>query len=302
MYIDILREPNSERSIIFHNFEAALSFVTRMGLLQTEKSCVSCGRRMNLNVTTNIKSQRSFRCSNHSCNKRISIFSGLNVSFSNMSLEILFLAVYKFLENVEEINAIRNLNVSKNCYFKIKSILRKYIYNEYINKSIVKLGENGNPIQVDETAIARGKLLECPSVLSDDTSGITWLVGFIEENTNRFYYEIVENRSAETMKNLFKKYVGLNSVVKIDGHRSYPSAVACISGVHIVVNHSNGFKNEEGFHTNLIENFWSKLKYEIGKRKGVKRSYLGFFLAEFWWRQCNLPSKSVEELQQEFVK
>jgi hypothetical protein len=65
------------------------------------------------------------------------------------------------------------------------------------------------------------------------------------------------------MENLFKKYVNEGTTVKTDGHLSYPKAVKSINGKHIVVNHSTGFKNDEGFHTNLIENFWSILKYEI---------------------------------------
>jgi hypothetical protein len=41
--------------------------------------------------------------------------------------------------------------------------------------------------------------------------------------------------------------------VKTDGHRSYPYAVAGINGNYIVVNHEIGFKNADGYHTNLIK-------------------------------------------------
>jgi hypothetical protein len=69
-------------------------------------------------------------------------------------------------------------------------------------------------------------------------------------------------------------------VVHTDRHLSYPSAVRAINGVHIIVNHSSGFTNSEGFHKNEIENLWSLLKFEIGKRKGVNRSFF-VFLKEF---------------------
>lgn len=98
------------------------------------------------------------------------------------------------------------------------------------------------------------------------------------------------------MSNFLRKYVCETATVKTDGHKSYPIAVASIKGKHIIVNHSNGFKNQEGFHTNLIKNFWSRLKFEIGKHKGVKRSHLKVFLAEFSWRY-DLRLKTPEEIR-----
>jgi hypothetical protein len=39
---------------------------------------------------------------------------------------------------------------------------------------------------------------------------------------------------------------------------------------HIVVNHSIGFTNEEGCYTNYIEIFWSVMKSEMIKQRGIK--------------------------------
>jgi hypothetical protein len=41
--------------------------------------------------------------------------------------------------------------------------------------------------------------------------------------------------------------------VKTDGHHSYPYVVAGMNGNHIVVDHEIGFKNADGYHTNLIK-------------------------------------------------
>ena len=42
-----------------------------------------------------------------------------------------------------------------------------------------------------------------------------------------------------------------------------------------------GFVNEEGEHTNTIENLWSHLKSEIRKGRGVARANIDDFLIDF---------------------
>jgi hypothetical protein len=89
--------------------------------------------------------------------------------------------VYKFIENKFENDVIRNLNISKNCYNSIKKQIRSFIIKKFDEKEIIKLGVEGKAVQVDETAICRGVLFNCLSQLPDDTKGITWFVGIIEE-------------------------------------------------------------------------------------------------------------------------
>jgi hypothetical protein len=50
---------------------------------------------------------------------------------------------------------------------------------------------------------------------------------------------------------------------------------------HEVVNHSIGFINEDGAHTNQIENLWSHLKQEYRARGGVNHTRIELFLNEF---------------------
>ncbi|KAI5150406.1 hypothetical protein ENBRE01_1480 [Enteropsectra breve] len=99
--------------------------------------------------------------------------------------------------------------------------------------------------------------------MDDDFPGITWLVAIIEKETGRFKFETVPDRKQETFENLFARYINRGTTVITDGHASYPGAVRSIDGIHIVVNHSIGFRNSEGYHTNNIENLWSLIKYEI---------------------------------------
>lgn len=64
----------------------------------------------------------------------------------------------------------------------------------------------------------------------------------IEEQSGKIKVEIVPNRAANTISELFKRHYAPDLTIITDGHKSYPSAVS-----HIIVNHSIGFKNLMGF-------------------------------------------------------
>ena len=185
-------------------------------------------------------------------------------------------AVYKWIENSGEKNVLRNINIAKRSYQLIKQHIYRFLIENFESNLSVKLGGQNKTVQIDETAICHCSLVDCPSRLDDDTPGLTWLVGIIESDSRRIKFEIVDNRSLPVMMSLLERHVLPFTTVISDVHRSYPRAVANINGAHIIVNHSVGFKNAEGFHTNNIENLWSLLKYKIKKRRGVLKSNLVF--------------------------
>ncbi|KAG0434807.1 hypothetical protein DMUE_5018 [Dictyocoela muelleri] len=99
---------------------------------------------------------------------------------------------------------------------------------------------------------------------------------------------------------LFDRYIEKVSIIITDNHASYPGAVLNNQFSHLIVNHSQGFKNIEGFHTNNIENLWSLLKYERAKRRGVLKSSLEDFLLEFKFRYKYLRKNYTQEIFEAF--
>lgn len=83
---------------------------------------------------------------------------------------------------------------------------------------------------------------------------------------------------------------------------SYPSAVCSFGSVHEVVNHNLGFVNENGAHTNQIENLWSHLKQEYRARGGINHNRILLFLKEFSWKKKNLINNIKTTLWLGFVK
>jgi hypothetical protein len=68
------------------------------------------------------------------------------------------------------------------------------------------------------------------------------------------------------------------SILVSDGYQSYVLAARELGLTHLIVNHSNGFVNAEGDHTNSIENLWSHLKSNLKTKHGVLRSEMNNFL------------------------
>ena len=58
---------------------------------------------------------------------------------------------------------------------------------------------------------------------------------------------------------MFDERVVPGFIIVIDGYPSYPRAVTEFESCHGVVNHSVGFVNAQGAHTNQIEKPWSNL-------------------------------------------
>lgn len=89
------------------------------------------------------------------------------------------------------------------------------------------------------------------------------------------------------MRRVIEKYLEKGSIVVTDGYSSYPSAIKELGYKHHLINHTVGFVNEDGFHTNNIENLLIRLKYEYRSRGGINECKFSLFLSEFIWKKKN---------------
>ncbi|KAG0422569.1 hypothetical protein DMUE_6200, partial [Dictyocoela muelleri] len=96
--------------------------------------------------------------------------------------------------------------------------------------------------------------------------------------------------------------IRVGSVLYSDGHPSYPAVASNLGLEHKVVNHSEGFVNDEGNHTNDIEAFWSHLKASMRKENGVKRENVDNWLAEYEFKRRYLVNSTCEEFEAYFIE
>ena len=143
---------------------------------------------------------------------------------------------------------------------------------------MVKIGGEGIGVQFDETAICNGELIPNPSSTLDNKPYIQWLVGGVEEgNCRNFVLKLVPNRKVPTILDVFEEHVVPGSIIVTDGYPSYPRAVTEFGSCHEVVNHSVGFVNAQGAHTNQIESLCHILSMPIENVEVLIKGELIFF-------------------------
>ena len=97
----------------------------------------------------------------------------------------------------------------------------------------------------------------------------------------------VEDRSAETIREIVRSHVRPGSIVHTDGWRGYVGIDVACSVVHRTVNHQEGFIDlETGVHTNVVEGTNNALKRRVPVRSRVKEGIVEH-LSEFIWRRQN---------------
>ncbi|WUR04296.1 DDE-TNP-IS1595 domain-containing protein [Vairimorpha necatrix] len=223
------------------------------------------------------KERLVYRCMRQQCRAKNSFLPGIKLSF-----EFFLFVVFLVLCN-SNYRLIKCLTcVSNDTILKIKLKLREYIRKKL--ETDCKIGGSG--VQVDETVLCRRGTIRVPSRADDGIKDTVWILGLIEAvDRKKFCIVQVPDRKINTLTKIIEDIVLPGSVLISDGHPSYPGVAANLKLKHIIVNHSIGFTNEEGFHTNNIENFGSGMKSEMTKQHGVKRVNIESWLEEFTFRK-----------------
>lgn len=141
------------------------------------------------------------------------------------------------------------------------------------------IGGPGQIVQIDEALIGRRKYNR-----GRVTRG-TWVLGMISDDGN-VRFEIVHNRTAQTLEAVIKRNVARGSTVHTDEWRSYRGLTA-LGYVHATVNHSERFVSPDGVHTQRIEAQWRQIRRRFSKG-GIKHKNIQSYLCEYVWRRSML--------------
>lgn len=290
------------RSNIFTAPKIAIEWMLELNLITKEIECSKCLQKMILEADASYMNSFRFRCCyEEGCGRSVAVLS--NTLFKNPKICIndYLLIIFLFVERNFAFNISRNSRTSASTVYRVKKNIYELLTKEN-KKNSKKIGGFEETIQADETVIVKGKFIKSPSETYDVLVNSTWLVGCIDIKTKEIRISIVPNRSAPEMIKFFKKYIHKETTCLTDGHKSYPKAVKAISGDHKVVNHEEGFKNNAGETTNMIEGVWSQLKSEISYRKGIKASAIPDFLEEFKWRRRCALTKNMKKVEDYFIE
>jgi transposase-like protein len=114
-----------------------------------------------------------------------------------------------------------------------------------------------------------------------------WIVGGVERTPSRRMFLVkVENRNAQTMRDIISRYVNEGSIIQTDMWRGYNGVGEIGDYQHRTVNHSIHFRDPEtGVHTNSIEGTWNGLKMKVPIRNRTQEKVEGHLLEFIWRRQ-----------------
>jgi transposase-like protein len=104
-------------------------------------------------------------------------------------------------------------------------------------------------------------------------------------SAGKFFAVAVEDRTRDTLEPIIQKHVASGSTIHSDKWPSYNhlDEMRGLNYVHNVVNHSEGFKAEDGTHTNTIESVWyAKLKRHIPPQAYNMQAIPGWLSKMMW--------------------
>jgi hypothetical protein len=157
----------------------------------------------------------------------------------------------------------------------------KEVCIRHFEKHPIKVGGNGNRVEVDECCIAKrknnvGRFVEQ-----------RWILGGVDLSTKECFFEPIDCRNAIHVISALKRYVLPNTVLVSDCWRGYRTAdLQELHVAHMTVNHSRHFVDPQtGATTNHIESRWQKLRMLSSVRFGLHSSNLRAVIAEHLWKQ-----------------
>ena len=97
----------------------------------------------------------------------------------------------------------------------------------------------------------------------------------VERGSKKAFIVPVENRNANTMRNIIIDNVHQGSTIVTDEWRAYGAALRNLTEfTHVTVNHSFNFVDpyDPSIHTQSIESFWSHCKKELHRKNGINKT------------------------------
>jgi transposase-like protein len=242
-----------------------------------------------------LKAQKRWQC--RDCGKQYSV--KLNTIFEDSALSLdKWLTAMWMLANCK--NGISSYEIARSIGVTQKSawFLLHRIREAMKNKSVLKLGSTGGPVEVDETFVG-GKIRNMhrkhvrekykgQSVQA--TNAKTAVMGMPDRETRQVRTKVIPNVRREVLQNeILKNVVGTGTVYTDSAVGYYGLDVHKF--VHETVNHLEEYVRGE-VHTNGIENFWSLLKRSLnGTYVAVEPFHLERYADEQAFRFNNRSTK-----------
>lgn len=254
-------------------------------------TCPHCdGKRVSY-----LSSRRIWKCMKKECHKQFSVKTGSVFEDSPIPLDKWMIAVWMVVNcknGISSYELARDLKVTqKSAWFMLHRI-RLALKDGFD----VKLGgENGGPVEVDETYIGgkpknRHRTEQLKRKLGLKASDKAAVFGMLDREMRRVRAKVIPNVKRETLQAEILNAIERKSVVYTDRFTAYDN-LAESDFVHDAVNHVQEYVRGK-VHTQGIENFWSLLKRGLnGTYVAVEPFHLDAYVDEQAFRYNNRATK-----------
>ncbi|GBO15184.1 hypothetical protein AVEN_38646-1 [Araneus ventricosus] len=259
-----------------------IDFCMKMDLIAKEYVCPACNEKMELSECSTLEDGFIWCCRKYGQNAhhiKRSVRKGSWFECSHLSMPEVLIFTYLFVKKTSNEWIVDELIVSELTVLDWKSFCREVCIDMIIRGS-KKLGGVGHVVEIDESKFGKRKYHKGKRV------ELKWVFGGIERGSKESFFCVVEDRTAETLIEITKKYVEPGTTVLSDCWKSYRPLTE-EGYVHYTVNHSVNFKDPiTGVHTNGIEGTWSAIKAQF-RSQGTKKVKDEFdsYLGEYMWRR-----------------
>jgi len=239
-----------------------------------------------------LKTQRRWQC--RDCGKQYSV--KVNTIFEDSAIKLdKWLTAMWLLANCK--NGISSYELAKDIGVTQKSawFMLQRIRLAMKNQSVLKLGNSGGPVEVDETFIGgkqrnmhAKKRERIKQVWGNDSKTI--VMGMLDRESRQVRAKVIPDVTRLTLQGEILKNVVRVGTVYTDSHGGY-NDLSLKAFVHETVNHLEEYVRGE-VHTQGIENFWSLLKRTLnGTYVAVEPFHLDRYVDEQAFRFNNRATK-----------
>jgi transposase-like protein len=229
--------------------------------------CPGCGR----SDVSFLARQKKWQCKSAHDHRQFSVKVGTIFEDSPLGLDKWLPAVWMLTNcknGISSYELARALGVTqKTAWFMLHRI--RLALQE---GSLLKVGGNGTPIEVDETFVGgkaknqhKSRRIELQKIRSampdwkatDRYPGKTAVMGILDRDARKVRATVVPNVKRDTLQAQILTHIEHGSCVMTDQATAYEGINS--KYIHEVINHLQGYVRGH-IHTNGIENFWSLLK------------------------------------------
>lgn len=242
---------------------SVLKFLQSNNLIPLTYECSKCRQ---IKQITSLKNERcNLRVGSNKCHGEGSIYKNTLFEKVKIELKVVIFLLYEWCEGTPTNKAAKEYSCDQSCVSKWYKKFQNFAVNAYDAFENTPIGGVNVVVQIDETCIVKrkshqGRILRYQK----------WIFGGVElGNHNNFFFQIVENRSRDSLLQIIQEKIRPGSIIMSDMWRGYTNLESILNEhnyTHLTVNHSETFVNPiTGANTQSIEAFWSVIKRNLRK-------------------------------------